>query len=95
MRIANEIHNVIWILVNRCGKTREDVSKMFGRNKNWSTDFMNRRDHKQITITENMVQCLNRLGYDIRLVKVGRPEKPKRKEEQDEKTRVEETAAAG
>lgn len=95
MRIANEIHNVIWILVNRCGKNQDEVSRMFGHSCNWSRNYMSRRDHKQITITENMIKCLNRLGYDIRLVKIEKPEKPERKEERDEETRVAAAEAAG
>ena len=72
LRVGVQLRNVLWVLLNKCNKSKEDISKIFGRNKQWIDAYMNKSSYSQIVLTDHMVQGLNKLGYDVQIVKLER-----------------------
>lgn len=86
MKINEQLYKLCTILVKR-GIPASEVSEMLGKSKSWLYEFFYRKDPERLTINTKMIQSLNKMGYDIQIVKL--------KGESDEQKRVEETEAAG
>lgn len=68
MIVIKQLRQVIRKLAEK-GETWKEIGDLFNHSANWAYDWGNRKK-EQLIVDERLIAGLNRLGYDIRIVKI-------------------------